>query len=338
MKVAAIASALSVSAGSLALSAAVHLLPSGTAGSSVTNQLAAYTTALTSTTRGNGGVAVSGRFGHAPHVRFPASNPPGALVADTVIRGTGPVLHKTDAFAMNLVAYKWHGHSTKLLQNTFRTGGPELATEPLLRGLVIALTGKKIGSRMLAILPPGYAFGSTGNPQAGVGPDDTLVFVIDLIEKFPARASAHGVPASSGGGSLPTVTVGAGRAGPAVRIPRTPPPAGLIVKTLIQGAGSRVARHQLVVVQYVGVNWRTGKVFDATWSRSTPFGFRIAVKPAQVIAGFDTGLLGVRTGSRVLMVIPPSEGYGTAGNQQAGIRGTDTIVFVVDVLGTVNSS
>jgi len=34
----------------------------------------------------------------------------------------------------------------------------------------------------------------------------------------------------------------------------------------------------------------------------------------------------------VLLVIPPAEGYGTSGNSQAGISGTDTLVFVVDIL------
>jgi peptidylprolyl isomerase len=123
-----------------------------------------------------------------------------------------------------------------------------------------------------------------------------------------------------------------------VRIPATRPPAGLVVKTLIRGTGSRVTRRQLVVVQYVGVNWRTGKVFGSSWSQGAPYGFQIGVTPPQVIAGWDSGLLGARTGSRILMVVPPSEGYGTAGNQQAGIRGTDTLVFVIDVLGTVNLS
>jgi peptidylprolyl isomerase len=37
-------------------------------------------------------------------------------------------------------------------------------------------------------------------------------------------------------------------------------------------------------------------------------------------------------GSRVLLVIPPSLGYGKAGSAQAGIKGTDTLVFVVDIL------
>ena len=38
-------------------------------------------------------------------------------------------------------------------------------------------------------------------------------------------------------------------------------------------------------------------------------------------------------GSRVLLVVPPADGYGKAGNPQAKIKGTDTLVFVVDLLG-----
>jgi peptidylprolyl isomerase len=33
------------------------------------------------------------------------------------------------------------------------------------------------------------------------------------------------------------------------------------------------------------------------------------------------------------VVVPPAEGYGTKGNPQAKIKGTDTLVFVVDILG-----
>jgi peptidylprolyl isomerase len=34
----------------------------------------------------------------------------------------------------------------------------------------------------------------------------------------------------------------------------------------------------------------------------------------------------------VVLSIPPELGYGEAGNEQAGIKGTDTLVFVIDVL------
>ena len=34
-----------------------------------------------------------------------------------------------------------------------------------------------------------------------------------------------------------------------------------------------------------------------------------------------------------MIIAPPEYGYGEAGNEGAGIKGTDTLVFVVDVLG-----
>jgi len=51
-----------------------------------------------------------------------------------------------------------------------------------------------------------------------------------------------------------------------------------------------------------------------------------------VIAGWDEGIVGQTVGSQVLLVIPPAKGYGESGNPQAGIKGTDTLVFVVDIL------
>ena len=55
---------------------------------------------------------------------------------------------------------------------------------------------------------------------------------------------------------------------------------------------------------------------------------------AGVIAGWNQGLAGVPVGSRVMLVIPPSLGYGPAGGQaSAGITKTDSLVFVIDVLG-----
>ena len=33
-----------------------------------------------------------------------------------------------------------------------------------------------------------------------------------------------------------------------------------------------------------------------------------------------------------MLSIPPAEGYGSAGQSAAGIKGTDTLVFVVDII------
>ncbi|HTT51181.1 MAG TPA: FKBP-type peptidyl-prolyl cis-trans isomerase [Streptosporangiaceae bacterium] len=284
-------------------------------------------------------VTVSGQFGQSPKISIPAQSASSGLTVKTLIKGTGPALNKTDAFVGNYAVYIWSGKTHKLAQSTFQTKTPQLFSGTLLPGLEDALQGKKMGSRVLAVIPPKDGYGKTGNSSAGVSASDTLVFVIDMIKEFGNTQAAAGSHVSNGGGTLPTVTAKAGAA-PVINIPpkSVKPPAGLVTKTLIKGSGPVVTKGQTVVTQYVGSIWRTGKVFDSSWSRGEPFGFSIGATPSQVITGWDKGLVGQTVGSRVLLVVPPADGYGKTGSAQAGIKGTDTLVFVVDILGAVSPS
>jgi len=282
-------------------------------------------------------VSATGTFGKAPNVSIPAKKAGSDLYIKTEIQGNGPVLKKSDAFLGNYVVYIWSGTTHKLALSTY-TATPQVLSGTLLPGLETALEGKKMGSRVLAVLPPKYGYGPNGNSQVGITPTDTLVFVVDMLKTYAATASASGTHVSNGGGNLPTVTATTGKA-PTITIPKkTAPPNNLVVTTLIKGSGPPVTKGQEVVTQYVGVIWRTGSVFDSSWSRGAPFGFQIGASPAQIIPGWDTGLLGVPVGSRVMLVIPPKDGYGSSGESSAGITGTDTLVFVVDVLDAVNGS
>jgi FKBP-type peptidyl-prolyl cis-trans isomerase len=284
-------------------------------------------------------VSVSGKFGTNPTISIPTQSASSQLTVKTLIEGNGPALTKTDAFVGNYAVYIWSGKNHKLAESTFSTKSPALFSGTLLPGLETALQGKKMGSRVLAVVPPADGYGKTGSTQAGITGTDTLVFVVDMIKEFPNNASAAGTQVSNGGGSLPTVTAKSGVA-PTIAIPPAShqPPSSLVVKTLVKGTGAPVTKGQTVVVQYVGAIWRTGKVFDSSWSRGTPFGFTIGATPSQVITGWDTGLLGQTVGSRVMLVVPPADGYGKTGSTQAGIKGTDTLVFVVDILGAVSPS
>jgi FKBP-type peptidyl-prolyl cis-trans isomerase len=290
-----------------------------------------------SSSSGGAAVSVTGTFAKSAAITIPAQPAGSGLTVKTLIQGNGPTLGKTDSFVGDYAVYIWSGKTHKLAQSTFQTKSPALFTGQLLPGLETALRGKKMGSRVLAVIPPKDGYGKTGNSQAGVTAKDTLVFVVDMIKKFGAKDSASGAQLSNGGGTLPTVTAAAGSA-PTVKIPAASvkPPTALVSKVLIKGTGATVSKGQTVVAQYVGVIWRTGKVFDSSWSRSEPFGFTIGATPSQVIPGWDTGLIGQTVGSRVMLVIPSADGYGKTGNSQAGIKGTDTLVFVVDILGAVS--
>ena len=279
-------------------------------------------------------VTVSGTFGKPPAVNIPAQKAGSKLTVKTLVHGSGASLARSDAFIGNYAIYLWSGTSHKLLQSTFKTGGkPTLFAGSLLPGLESALVGQKMGSRVLAVIPPKEGFGTSGDAQAGIKGTDTLVFVVDMIKDFAGNASATGQQVSNGGSGLPNVLPGPAGTAPVIKMPSGKPPANLTTKVLIKGTGPKVAAGDTVVVQYVGAIWRNGYVFDSSWKRSQPFGFTIGASPSQVIKGWDTGLTGQTVGSRVMLVIPPADGYGKTGSPQAHIKGTDTLVFVVDILG-----
>ncbi len=118
---------------------------------------------------------------------------------------------------------------------------------------------------------------------------------------------------------------------PTFAFPNKTAPKTLMSKVLRQGTGPVVAKSDLLVADYLGQVWG-GKVFDNSYDRKTPAGFAVGV--GKVIPGWDAVLVGVKAGSRILMSLPPDQGYGATGNTQAGIKGTDTLVFVVDVISS----
>jgi peptidylprolyl isomerase len=102
----------------------------------------------------------------------------------------------------------------------------------------------------------------------------------------------------------------------------------LTVTPLIEGTGPAAAAGQNITVNYVGVSFKTGGEFDASWQRSAPFSFQLGA--GKVIPGWDQGLVGVKLGSRVQLDIPSDLAYG---DHPQGGRPAGALRFVVDVLG-----
>ena len=125
---------------------------------------------------------------------------------------------------------------------------------------------------------------------------------------------------------MPTVKL-ADDGAPTVTIPKADPPAEEQIEVLKKGTGDVVAAGASVVLQYQGVIWGTGAVFDQSWGNGP-----VTLATTDVIEGFSDALIGQSVGSQVLVVIPPGKGYGDAGVSSAGISGTDTLVFVIDIL------
>jgi FKBP-type peptidyl-prolyl cis-trans isomerase len=277
-------------------------------------------------------IGVSGAFGAKPAVTIPKVNPPASLQVKHLISGHGTRVAKGDLAVADLTAYSWEGTATKKVSELSTGKAQPLTVGSTIPGLDKSLEGSRVGSRLLVTIPPKDGFGSKGDSSLGVTGKDTLLLVVDVLGSYQKTASAHGTHETVTGTGLPTVGTASAGTAPPVHIPQTAPSSKLQVQTLIQGTGSVVKKDQLLIAQYEGVIWRNGKVFDSTWKNGTPAGFQIGV--GQVVKGWDDGLVGKRVGSQVLLVVPPADGYGKSGSSQAGIKGTDTLVFVVDILGT----
>jgi peptidylprolyl isomerase len=130
--------------------------------------------------------------------------------------------------------------------------------------------------------------------------------------------------------SAATPTTGALSKEPTVTPPSGPAPTTLETKELIVGTGPEAKTGDSVTVNYVGVLYKTGKKFNASWETGKPFTFTLG--KGEVIKGWDQGIVGMKVGGRRELIIPASLAYGAAGRPPS-IPKNEALVFVVDLLG-----
>lgn len=139
-------------------------------------------------------------------------------------------------------------------------------------------------------------------------------------ETAPTESAAAGVVSvqvSGDYGSQPTVVITPGS-----------PATELEITDVIVGSGDAVPVGATVTADYVGYGAATGEMFDASWVRGEPATFPLA----NVILGWQEGLVGMQVGGRRLLVIPAELGYGDKPPPGSGIEAGETLIFVVDLV------
>ncbi len=278
-------------------------------------------------------VTVTGKFGDAPTVKFTKGLSTKKTERSVVIEGKGAVAKTNGTVEVDYTAYD-AASGKKIDATTYQKGATtafQLKNSSILPGMIKGLKCSPAGSRVVAVIPPADAFKSAGSQGLGVKGTDSLVFVFDVVKVMsPVKVlpKANGAAQKPVAG-LPTVKL-APNGEPTVTVPKAVAPTDLRIADLEKGTGTTVKSGDTVTVHYTGLIWATGKVFDSSWTRGQPASFATT----GVIPGFGKALVGQKVGSQVIAVIPPADGYGTGGQASAGISGTDTLVFVVDILAT----
>jgi FKBP-type peptidyl-prolyl cis-trans isomerase len=146
---------------------------------------------------------------------------------------------------------------------------------------------------------------------------------------------ADGALVKSGPATPTATTAKTPTSGPLAKEPQVTPPAGaapskLVVKDIIKGTGPAAKAGGSVTVNYVGVLFHGGKVFDASWKRGEPATF--SLEPGKLIPGWTQGIPGMNVGGRRELIIPAALAYGAKGSPPA-IPPNAPLVFVIDLLG-----
>ncbi|MFC9326977.1 FKBP-type peptidyl-prolyl cis-trans isomerase [Kitasatospora sp. NPDC057015] len=274
---------------------------------------------------------VTGEFGKRADITLPDAAPDGTFAARTLIEGTGPVI--TDKTYVNVAFTAKNWTTGASIPGSYDQGGTPHVYQNGVHEVVPAmedpLVGHRVGSRIVVAAPPAAAFRDAGNKEMKVGPKDTLVFVLDVLDAAPPAGTVQGqmTPAPA---DMPKVTADSANRPLIAVSSQVPAPTALKSTVLVKGTGPVLGKNQPVVVQYTGVLYANGKRFDSSFERGEALGFIMGGQ--QVIQGWEDGLIGQTVGSRVELVVPPALAY--KDKASGDIPPNATLVFVVDILLT----
>jgi peptidylprolyl isomerase len=255
---------------------------------------------------------------------------PKSTTVTTLVKGSGSKIASGDSVS----TYLWVGNGTtkKDAYSDYDNGSAEsIPNNSQVSALFTRIfKGATYGSRVAAVTTPTDLFGSpTGNAQLGIGANDSIVVVADLVKKAPVSptpsdAKVHNAPASS----LPKVVLKNGKPSAfdwkGIAKPSLSKPVQRVV--LKKGTGAPVKGTDTLTINYLGSTYKAKAPFDESYTKK-PYTQSLA----NLVPGWKIGLAGVKVGSRVLLEIPPAYGYGAEGSGST-IPGNATLWFVIDVV------
>ena len=267
----------------------------------------------------------SGLVGTEPKPAIPDSPPPDFIAVADLVEGIGEMASPGKEVTVQYVGYDYE--TGKKFASSWDEGKPytfKLGAGEVIPGWEEAINGMEVGDRREMVIPPDEA---EGPYPPGIPQGKTVVFVVELLglgKKRPPQKGSEASKPPKPQKKVPTTN----KTKPKVEVPKGPPPKKLVIKDLEAGKGPAAKAGDEVTVHYVGVLYKNGKQFDASWDRGEPFTFELG--SGGVIAGWEKGIEGMKVGGRRELIIPPELAYGSEGG--GTIPPNSTLIFVVDLL------
>jgi peptidylprolyl isomerase len=253
-----------------------------------------------------------------PEVEMPPESVRELVIEDLIV-GEGAELTAEDTATVHYVGVAC---STGLqFDSTWDEGMPlDLAGRQIIDGWKEGLVGMKVGGRRQLVIPPELGYGAT--PRGDLGPNETLVFVVDLVDVAAPKPSVAGQPC------VEATDIPPAEGKPEVEITPGPPPTETVIEDILVGTGDEVVPESTITFHYLIVACSTGQQWDSTWDRGEP----IELPIRQLRTGAYDGILGMREGGRRLIVLPPDKAYGATPPPGSPLNPDETLFYFVEIV------
>lgn len=250
---------------------------------------------------------ISGSYGETPEFAFPESEPSADLEVEVLSEGDGPQVEPGAAVLADYAGVVW-GEADPF-DSSFSRDEPTLfSLNQVVDGWTQGIPDHAVGSRLLISIPPELGYGpGGGNAAAGIGPEDTIVFVVDLVQTYnPDDAGQADAEPTTPTEELPVEVTGDLGEPAAVSIPDgLAAPEESEVIPIAEGNGPAVESGDTVVVAYAMSSWGDDTT-QSTWPTDQDPGSGPITSPVGQGTVVDE-LTDMPVGSRVLLLIPQTQ-------------------------------
>lgn len=268
------------------------------------------------------GIEVSTDLAAAPVVTAPYPFAVESTMDKVIVQGEGLAVPSAES----IVQVQYTGINARTgeeFDSSWMRGAPtDFPLANLIPGFAKGVVGKQVGSRVAIAIPSQDGYGANGNAEAGILPDDTLLFIVDILETQLAGPTGEtvtppeGLPVVSETDGVPSITIPDGLA----------EPTAVVAQPLIQGTGTELTEIAGLVSYAVCSTWDGTEVYNDYDGAAA-----LDDRSSGVHQALFTALLGQKNGSRVLVVLPGEIAYPN-GNPEPSIAPNTALACVVDLL------
>lgn len=270
---------------------------------------------------------VEEKFGEVPSFAWSGKEAPSQLVSyvishdDAVAAADDSTeVGPNDYLVVRYAGRVWDGEQE--FDSSFARGSvASFSLNQVVPGWKWGLAGTHIGDRVLVSIPAEFGYGPAGgNPKAGIGPDDTIVFVVDIVKAYSKHVTLGEGAKELNPSDLPVELAGDIPCPPQITVKDGAiPPTEAELTILAEGTGPKVAVTDVsLVVQFAAVQWDNTQGYSS-WDDQGPYIDAIGG------GGILDMLIGTPVGSRVLVTVP--------GNEQTGAAAQAMVIDIIDMYG-----